>query len=62
MQIHELTQPKKSKLDEVDFVGPDRLSCASSLARRVLSLPLYPELTDLEVEYIIDQVIDVAQR
>ena len=23
MQIHELTQPKKSKLDEVDFVGPD---------------------------------------
>ena len=45
-----------------DFVGPDILSCASSLARRVLSLPLYPELTDLEVEYIIDQVIDVAQR
>jgi dTDP-4-amino-4,6-dideoxygalactose transaminase len=34
---------------------------ASALARRVLSLPLYPELTDLEVEYIIDQVLDYAQ-
>ena len=40
--------------------GPDILSCASSLARRVLSLPLYPELSDLEVEYIIDQVIESA--
>jgi dTDP-4-amino-4,6-dideoxygalactose transaminase len=28
------------------------------MARRVLTLPLYPELTDLEVEYIIDQVLD----
>ncbi len=42
------------------FSGPDILSCASSLSRRVLSLPLYPELTDLEVEYIIDQVLDSA--
>jgi dTDP-4-amino-4,6-dideoxygalactose transaminase len=40
------------------FSGPDMLSAASSLSRRVLSLPLYPELTDLEVEYVIDQVID----
>jgi dTDP-4-amino-4,6-dideoxygalactose transaminase len=38
--------------------GPDILSAASALSRRVLSLPLYPELTDLEVEYIIDQVLD----
>lgn len=37
--------------------GPDILSTASALSRRVLSLPLYPELTDLEVEYIIDSVI-----
>jgi dTDP-4-amino-4,6-dideoxygalactose transaminase len=37
--------------------GPDMLAVSSSLARRVLSLPLYPELTDLEVEYISDQVI-----
>jgi dTDP-4-amino-4,6-dideoxygalactose transaminase len=40
--------------------GPDILSVASSLSRRVLSLPIYPELTDLEVEYIIDQVLDSA--
>jgi len=38
--------------------GPDILSGASALSRRVLSLPCYPELTDLEVEYIIDQVLD----
>jgi dTDP-4-amino-4,6-dideoxygalactose transaminase len=37
--------------------GPDMLAVSSSLARRVLSLPLYPELTDLEVEYISDQVL-----
>jgi dTDP-4-amino-4,6-dideoxygalactose transaminase len=40
------------------YVGPDILSVASSLGRRVLSLPIYPELTDLEVEYIIDSVSD----
>ena len=40
--------------------GPDILSVASALSRRVLSLPIYPELSDLEVEYIIDQVIDSA--
>lgn len=38
--------------------GPDILSVASALSRRVLSLPIYPELTDLEVEYIIDTVLD----
>jgi dTDP-4-amino-4,6-dideoxygalactose transaminase len=42
------------------FDGPDILSVASALSRRVLSLPIYPELTDLEVEYIIDQVLDHA--
>jgi len=42
------------------YPGPDILSCASALSRRVLSLPIYPELTDLEVEYIIDQTIDCA--
>ena len=40
------------------YPGPDILSVASSLSRRCLSLPIYPELTDLEVEYIIDQVLD----
>jgi dTDP-4-amino-4,6-dideoxygalactose transaminase len=43
-----------------DYVGPNILSVASSLSRRVLSLPIYPELTDLEVEYVIDQVLDCA--
>ena len=40
------------------YPGPDLMAVSSSLSRRVLSLPIYPELTDLEVEYIIDQVID----
>jgi dTDP-4-amino-4,6-dideoxygalactose transaminase len=40
------------------FPGPDMLAASSSLARRVLSLPIYPELTDLEVEYISDQVVN----
>ena len=43
-----------------ECTGPNILSVASSMSRRVLSLPFYPELTDLEIEYIIDQVIDVA--
>lgn len=34
----------------------DAFSNASVMARRVLSLPIYPELTDLEVEYIVEQV------
>lgn len=37
--------------------GPDIMGSGYSLSRRVLSLPFYPELTDLEVEYIIDQVL-----
>ena len=51
--LHELTAYS-------DYAGPDILSVASALSRRVLSLPIYPELTDLEVEYIIDQVLDSA--
>ena len=45
-----------------DCSGPDILSVASAMCRRVLSLPFYPELSDLEVEYIIDQVIDAAGK
>lgn len=40
-----------------NYPGPDILSTASALSRRVLSLPLYPELSDLEVEYVADQVL-----
>lgn len=39
------------------YPGPDMLNCASSLARRVLSLPIYPELTDSEIEYVANQVL-----
>lgn len=51
--LHELTA-------YTHYAAPDILSIASSLSRRVLSLPIYPELSDLEVEYIIDSVIDSA--
>ena len=44
-----------------NYTGPDILSVASALSRRVLSLPIFPELTDLEVEYIIDSVLDCYQ-
>jgi dTDP-4-amino-4,6-dideoxygalactose transaminase len=44
------------------YPGPDIMSCASALSRRVLSLPIYPELTDLEIEYINDQVLDVVSK
>lgn len=37
--------------------NPGLLSTASVLSRRVLSLPIYPELTDAEVEYISDEVL-----
>jgi dTDP-4-amino-4,6-dideoxygalactose transaminase len=44
------------------YQGPGIFSCASSLARRVLSLPIYPELTDNEVERITNQVIDCVSQ
>lgn len=53
-------------LHEIDIYrqwpGPTLLSSASALCRRVLSLPIYPELTDLEVEYIADQVLECVNR
>lgn len=51
--LHEL--PAYEHLD-----GPDILSVASALCRRVISLPIYPELSDLEVEYIIDSLVNSA--
>ena len=49
--LHELPAYENCK-------GPSLLSTSSSLARRCLTLPLYPELTDLEVDYIIDAVLN----
>lgn len=56
------TQPLHEIGTYRQWTGPDMFSCASSLARRVLSLPIYPELTDHETEYIIDQVIDCVSK
>ena len=42
------------------YPGPDIMAASYSLSRRCLSLPIYPELTDSEVEYIIDQVLDLV--
>lgn len=41
----------------VDY-AKDPYRGATSFSRECLSLPIYPELTDSEVEYIIDSVID----
>jgi dTDP-4-amino-4,6-dideoxygalactose transaminase len=40
------------------YQGPNMLSAASSLSRRCLSLPIYPELTIGEVDYIADSLLD----
>ena len=40
------------------YQGPDMLSAASSLSRRCLSLPIYPELTQEEIEYIASSLLD----
>jgi dTDP-4-amino-4,6-dideoxygalactose transaminase len=39
------------------FPGPNMMSVATALSQRVLSLPIYPELSDLDVEYVTDQVL-----
>lgn len=41
-----------------DLHKPDMLSTSVMLSRGVLSLPIYPELTDVEIEYIADKVIE----
>ena len=38
------------------YPGPDMMSVSSLLSCRVLSLPIYPELTDAEVEHIASRV------
>jgi dTDP-4-amino-4,6-dideoxygalactose transaminase len=40
------------------YPAPDMMGACYSLTRRALSLPIYPELTDSEVEYIIKSVLD----
>jgi dTDP-4-amino-4,6-dideoxygalactose transaminase len=55
-KIH-YTRPLHEEPRYVNTPGPDMMSAASSLARRGLSLPIWPELTDVEVEFIADQVL-----
>jgi dTDP-4-amino-4,6-dideoxygalactose transaminase len=40
-----------------EYPAPDMMGACYSLTRRALSLPIYPELTDSEVEYIIKSVL-----
>jgi dTDP-4-amino-4,6-dideoxygalactose transaminase len=40
------------------LVKPDLLSTSVMLSRGVISLPMYPELTDNDVQYIANKVID----
>jgi dTDP-4-amino-4,6-dideoxygalactose transaminase len=41
-----------------DLLKPDLLSNSVLLSRGVLSLPMYPELTDTEIEYIANKIIN----
>ena len=54
----------KNPLHEIgmfaQYPGPGMLATASSMCRGILRLPIYPELTDLEVEYVIDSVIHLV--
>ena len=42
------------------YPAPDMLGACYSLTRRCLSLPLYPELEDYEVEYITDRLLEIV--
>ena len=41
---------------------PDDLPVAQFVSERIISLPIYPKLTDLEIEHIIGTVRQVAER
>lgn len=68
MHTHLLTDGIDSKIHYEYVLGdlptaknlskPDLLSTSVMLSRGVLSLPMYPELTDIEVEYIASKVVD----
>jgi dTDP-4-amino-4,6-dideoxygalactose transaminase len=40
------------------LIKPDLLSTSVMLSRGVLSLPMYPELTDAEVDYVVNKVYE----
>lgn len=41
-----------------DLIKPDMISTSTMLSRGLLSLPIHPELTDAEVEYITNTMIN----
>jgi dTDP-4-amino-4,6-dideoxygalactose transaminase len=45
--------------DYVDYAR-DIMRGSTAHSKEALSLPIYPELTDLEVEYIIDQLLEIV--
>lgn len=51
------TRPLHEEPRYINTPGPNMLSAASSLARRCLSLPIYPELTDGEVEHVASRLL-----
>jgi dTDP-4-amino-4,6-dideoxygalactose transaminase len=50
--LSELPELNSLNVKKLDF-----MSRSAMLARSVLSLPIYPELTDSEIEYIADMVV-----
>ncbi len=40
---------------------PEGIPVSSSLARRILSLPIYPELTDEQVDRVVDGISDFVE-
>ena len=58
-KIH-YTRPLHEEPRYINTPGPNMLSVASSLARRCLSLPIYPELENSEVEYIADTLLKIV--
>lgn len=50
MQIHELTQPQKPRLDEVDFVGPDSVFAQAKSAIQTRGRSLYDPQADKDAQ------------
>ena len=50
---HPSNDPEPSKED---------IAVTEKLAKEIVSLPLYPELTELEIDYIIKTVTDIYQQ
>ena len=60
-KIH-YAQPLHELEPYANFPGPTMIGAASALARRVLSLPFYPELTDKQTKEIADKVIYCVEQ